>query len=866
MVLITCLFSSRFMKTGNDILLKVNISFSILFLLFFAISLSRYIISLFAKYIVSFIHLSIIVYFAFLIFFNINYVFVVIILVFLFSYFLQRFRQLIYFGTLTAVLLTVIFVYSDISFVNKINLLLFVLAYNLTALMYLNKNIKISEELSFNDILLKSIYEEISEGLMIVDLNKEIIVKHNTRLGALFDAPEGKLIGKNGYNFFAKALEEFKLNVPNFHTVWNGQFPFTTYTGKKFFGEITISSIEVERRQYLVVKITDVSEKKQKEETIEKLSLALKQNPGIIIIFDSEGLVEYINPKFSEITGFSYSEIIGVRILNLGFKLSEPIQKILVKIKLGHIWEGEAQSFSKKGELIIAKTIINPVLGENNIIERFVLVAEDITKQKLAERAVLEAEHKYKAILQTIPDLMFVINQQGIFTDYKSENLDELYVPPEKIIGGNIRDVGLPESVVDLTLERLDKVLVGGSKSEIFEYELHFPDGDKYFECRMIALNADEVLCIVRNITKRKTAEKNVLESQKNYKNLVEYSPNGIILHKGKEVFYANKTALTILGYSTFEQMQNVTIDDLILPENKQLVKDRWDKVKNGEEVPFIEMTIRSPFDGRLIEIETMPSMLQYYNEEVFQIVFREISVQKRLIHEKLRAQIAEETAEELKKEMQVRKIAEEELKKSLAEKEVLLKEVHHRVKNNLQIISSILNLQANSINNEEIRNLFEDSQDRIKSMALVHENLYKTKDFSKIDFEIYVSSLVHNLCRSYGAEENNIQCKLDLEKVYLSIDIAIPCGLIINELVSNSLKHAFANSNKGVIFVQLKQSGREISIVIADNGKGMKKALDPLNTQSLGLQLVYALIEQIDGKIAQESVKGTKFIINFTV
>lgn len=805
-------------------------------------------------------------YGSFLIFFNINYVFVVIILVFLFSYFFRKYRQLLYFGTLTAILLTLIFVYSDISLVNKINLLIFVLAYNLTALLYLKKNIRMSKELSFNDILLKSIYEEISEGLMIVDLKKEIIVKHNTRLGELFNAPEGELTGSRGYNFFVKALEEFKQNVTDFNHVWNGQFPFTTYTGKKFFGEIAISSIEVEKRKYFVVKIADVSEKKQKEETIEKLSLALKQNPGIILIFNSDGFVEYVNPKFSEITGFSYSEIIGSRILTLGFKLSEPLHKILLKIKSGQAWEGEAQTYNKKGEQIIAKSIINPVFTDNNKIERFILVAEDITKQKLAEKAVLEAEYKYKAILQTIPDLMFVINKQGIFTDYKKENDEELYVPEEKILGGNIREVGLPESIVNLTLEHLYKILISGSKSEMFDYQLFSDDGEKYFECRMIGFGPEEVLCIVRNITKRKNAEKNVLESQKNYKNLVEYSPNGIILHKGKEVFYANKTAMNILGYVVFEQMQNVTVDDLILPENRQLVRERWDKVKNGEEVPFIEMTIRSPFDGRLIDIETMPTMLQYNNEEVFQIVFREISVQKRFIQEKLRAQIAEETAEELMKEMQVRKIAEEDLKKSLEEKEVLLKEVHHRVKNNMQIISSILNLQANSIKNKAIRKLFEDSQDRIKSMALVHENLYKTKDFSRIDFEIYVTSLVQNLCRSYGMVEKNIKCKLDLEKVYLSIDIAIPCGLIINELVTNSLKHAFVYSNKGVIFVQLKKSGNEISIIVADNGKGMENAVDMQNIQSLGLQLVYTLVEQIDGKISQESVNGTKFIINFSV
>lgn len=866
MVLVCCFFSYRFLEANNKTLLKINILFSVFFIMIFAFSLSKYIVSLYSKYVIPFVHASLIIYFSFLIFFNINYAFVVILLVFLLSYFFRRYRQLIYFSMLTALLLTVIFVYSDISFINKINLLIFVLAYNFTALLYLNKNIKISEELSFNDVLLESLYGEISEGLMIVDLRKDIIVRHNNRMGELFNAPEGILTGKNGYQYFAAALDEFKLHFPNARKVWNEQRLFTSCTGKTFFGDIVVSAIEIERKNYFVVKITDISEKKQREETIEKLSVALNQNPGIIIIFNHDGLVEYINSKFSEITGLSYSEIIGYRILNLGFKLSESIHKIWLKIKAGHSWEGEAQAFNKRGELIIAKTIINPVFGDNNRIERFVLVAEDITKQKIAEKAVLAAEHKYKSILQTIPDLMFVINKNGIFTDYKSENQEELYIPADKIIGGNIREVGLPESIVDITLEHLYKILINGSPSEIYEYELSFPEGDKFYECRMIAFSADEVLCIVRNITKSKIAEKNVIESQRNYKNLVEFSPNGIILHKGREVFYANKTALTILGYSSFEQMKNVTIDDLILPENRELVRGRWDKVKNGEEVPFIEMTIRSPFDGRLIDIETMPTMLQYYNDEVFQIVFREISVQKSLIREKLRAQIAEETTEELKKEMQVRKIAEDELKKSLAEKEVLLKEVHHRVKNNMQIISSILNLQANSIKSKEIRKLFEDSQDRIKSMALVHENLYKTKDFSSIDFEIYVSSLVENLCRSYDCKDGKIQYKLDLEKIFLSIDIGIPCGLIINELISNSLKHAFVNSNKGVIFVQLKKVGREVTIVVADDGKGVRKDFDLLKAQTLGLQLVYTLVEQIDGKISMESVKGTKFIINFMV
>jgi two-component sensor histidine kinase/PAS domain-containing protein len=209
-------------------------------------------------------------------------------------------------------------------------------------------------------------------------------------------------------------------------------------------------------------------------------------------------------------------------------------------------------------------------------------------------------------------------------------------------------------------------------------------------------------------------------------------------------------------------------------------------------------------------------------------------------------------------------KAAEENIRQSLKEKEVLLKEVHHRVKNNLQVISSILNLQSSYVKDKKSLDLLLESQNRIKSMAFVHESLYQTKDFSNINFSSYVENICSNLVHSYSNPDNPPVLNMDLESIQLNLDTAIPCGLIINELISNALKYAFKGKEEGRLDVEVKTSGETLKIVIADNGKGLPENIDFRNTESLGLQLVVTLVEQINGKIALETKKGTKFTIEF--
>jgi len=215
-----------------------------------------------------------------------------------------------------------------------------------------------------------------------------------------------------------------------------------------------------------------------------------------------------------------------------------------------------------------------------------------------------------------------------------------------------------------------------------------------------------------------------------------------------------------------------------------------------------------------------------------------------------------------LQAEVVERKKAEGQIMASLIEKEVLLKEIHHRVKNNLQIISSLLNLQSGTLSRESAA-AFKESQSRIKSMALIHEMLYRSQDLARIDFADYVRSLTAFLARSYTTKPGT-HITIDILDISLDIDTAIPCGLIINELVSNSLKYAFNDRPTGEIKVSLSYADGIYTLIVSDNGTGLPPGTDYRNTASLGLQLVNTLVDQIEGSIRLEPGTGTTFMITF--
>ncbi len=199
-----------------------------------------------------------------------------------------------------------------------------------------------------------------------------------------------------------------------------------------------------------------------------------------------------------------------------------------------------------------------------------------------------------------------------------------------------------------------------------------------------------------------------------------------------------------------------------------------------------------------------------------------------------------------------------------LKDKEMLIKEIHHRVKNNLMVISSLLNLQSRYIKDEEARDIFKDSQNRAKSMALIHERLYRSSDLKKIEFGEYIRSLTNDLFETYVTDKDKIQLKIEIGELDIDINTSIPLGLIINELVSNCLKYAFPGDKTGYIRIKLHRDGENYILEVSDNGVGFPEDLDFQRTESLGMQLVNNLTLQLRGKVELIKSPGTTFTITF--
>jgi PAS domain S-box-containing protein len=217
-------------------------------------------------------------------------------------------------------------------------------------------------------------------------------------------------------------------------------------------------------------------------------------------------------------------------------------------------------------------------------------------------------------------------------------------------------------------------------------------------------------------------------------------------------------------------------------------------------------------------------------------------------------------------RDLTMRKQAEEQIRASLREKNVLLQEIHHRVKNNLQITASLLMLQSRFIQNEQVLKTLGESQNRIQSMALIHETLYQSENLAQVDLARYVQKLTTHLFRSYEVNPETITLQVNADSVLLSIDAVVPCGLIVNELISNALKYAFPGNRRGKIRIDLHPDHDEqLILVISDNGIGLPANVEFREAESLGLQLVNMLAEQLEGTVELDRRGGTTFRIAFS-
>jgi len=340
---------------------------------------------------------------------------------------------------------------------------------------------------------------------------------------------------------------------------------------------------------------------------------------------------------------------------------------------------------------------------------------------------------------------------------------------------------------------------------------------------------------IIEDITQRKEME----EINAKLAAIVEGTDDAII---GKDldgtILSWNPGAEKIYGYSAHNVIGK-KLRLLIPDDHPNELSCILEKIRNGEIIHHFE-TVRVRKDGKSIDVSLTISPIKDSSGRII-------------------------GASTIARDITERKKTEKQLQKSLEEKDMLMKEIHHRVKNNLMVLSSLLNLQSKFIKDEVALDVFRESQNRAKTMAIIHEKLYRSSDLKRIDFGEYIRDLSNLLFRTYTTDSSRNRLNLNVEDVMLDVDISIPLGLILNELLSNSLKYAFPDDRKGEITVEFyhKKDDR-LSLIVKDNGVGFPENIDFKKTESLGLQLVNMLTEQVNGEVQLKRKDGTKFKINF--
>ena len=460
------------------------------------------------------------------------------------------------------------------------------------------------------------------------------------------------------------------------------------------------------------------------------------------------------------------------------------------------------------------------------------------TDSKRIEEALQESEKKYHALFDSAPVGIGIADLEGKVLECNASMLKMTGFTLEEIKSSDIGSTYVDPDERRLLIQNLQET---GSVHD-WEVRLKRKDGTIYYallDAELLEIGQRKVLLTTaRDISEYKQAEK----EKDRFLKAFDVSIDGITIADEEDRFiYVNEAYANIFGYPREELIgktwRKITPPDIIVTTEKEL-SNTIHKKDIGiffREVPGMKK------DGMIIPTEVRGRGIwdEKGNYQGYICVVRDITERKQ---------------------------AEEQIKASLKEKEVLLREIHHRVKNNMQIISSLLKLQTGYIEDKKYLEMFKESQNRILTMSLVHEKLYRSKDFTKINFKEYIHDLANGVFQSYSGRSSNILMNLNIENVDLGIDSAIPCGLIINELVTNSLKYAFPGEKKGEIKIVLgKIDGNKYELTVSDNGIGIPEYLDIRKTETLGLYLVSMLAEdQLSGKIELDRSKGTEFIIRF--
>ncbi len=596
-----------------------------------------------------------------------------------------------------------------------------------------------------------------------------------------------------------------------------------------------------------VVVLRDITERKRVEKA-EKYRLLAENVKDVIWTMDMNLQFTYMSPSVIHLRGYTAEEVMNQSLdeiltpssLAVALKtFEEELQKDREQPNLSRSVTLELEHMCKDGSTAWAEVRITGLRDAKDNIVGILGVSRDITERKKAEEEII----KFKTLFDRAAYGSTISDFDGNFI-YANEAFAQMHgYTPKELTGKNAALLHTKEQMKKIK-ELQEQLKTEGMYTA--EEVWHKRKDNTVFPTLMSGtLIKDEkgtplfMGITAVDITERKKTEEMLQQSEEKYRTLIENLNVGVYRTtpgaEGKFID-VNQAFAEMLGYTKEEILKLKVSHIYVDPQDRMRFSEKiiTQGFSKNEEL-YLKKKDRTPI---IISDTATP----VYDRDGTLLYFDGIS-----------------------EDITQRKKAEEQIKASLREKEVLLREIHHRVKNNMQVISSLLSLQSRYIGDAHLAEAFKESQDRIKSMALVHEKLYQSGDLASIDFHEYIKSLMRNLFQSYETA-GRVDLTVQVENVSLSVDAAIPCGLIINELVSNSLKHAFPEPRRGKISISLRQSGEDqIELVVADDGVGVPEDITLKNITSLGLHLVTILAEdQLEGTISLERSGGTEFCITF--
>lgn len=548
--------------------------------------------------------------------------------------------------------------------------------------------------------------------------------------------------------------------------------------------------------------------------------------PAFISTFLPDGTLTYVNSSLAAIDGLTPQEMTGRCVYDL-LPEGEP-RRIIENLKAltpdNPIETHEQRYVRKDGRSIVQQWTNRAFFDETGRVTRFQAIGRDVTEYKMIEDALRESENRNRALLDVIPDLLFIMNANGVFIDYRG-SMESLLLAPDVFVGRTIQET-IPE-IADRVLAAIGN-LFSTRKSQTVEYQLEMNDGMHFYEARLVMMNEEHALAIVRDITGQKKAEQDKLASDEKYHAFINASLDMVYLKDEKLRYaminsnlaeYFGMSVESVIGRTDFELMPVDAADNC---RKSDLATLKLNSIVVTEE----------EVGDKIFETRKFPVTVG--GVTVIGGFIRDITEMKR---------------------------TERELELALEQKQALLSELQHRIKNTLMMISSMVSLEASASGEPVVKKELGNVRSRIETLSNLYSILYSSGNTKTVQLDRYFNTIVESLLTAFMPVVKTIDVRKTFETITVDTRRASPMGLILNELVTNSIKYAFKEGGVNTLLIELRHVNGEIEFSVFDNGPGLPDDFDLERSTGFGLRLALMLAGQLKGRIEFERAAGTRFV-----